>query len=347
MRTTGRVAVVLGLAVATLLFVSTPAYSQNFSDLDAAENVFEDFASGVAGALPLNSSIGLNWSSAHIGQTLGFPPRFGIGLTMGATTLPYSALKSAVDDLGADDLGDVPFAEALGLPIAGYTVDARIGGFILPFDIGLKVGGIPSGTSIPVPGLGSVDMDYLLLGGDVRYRVVEENLVLPTVSVGVGFNYLRGKIGVEGVLGDVEIASVAYDDGGSPQSVTVFLTDPALEFEWESKVLDFKVQASKDILVLTPYLGLGASYAWSEAGGGVRTRLEVDGGNETVRQAIIDQYDQFDTDGFGVSSSVQGFGVRTFGGFSFNVLIARLDFTLMYDFLGQNIGATTGARIQL
>lgn len=334
---------VLGLAVAALLFVSAPAYSQDFSDIDAAEKVFEDFASGVAGALPLNSSIGLNWSSAHIGQVLGFPPRFGIGLTMGATTLPYSALGSAVDDLGASDLKDVPFAEVLGLPIAGYTVDARIGGFILPFDVGLKVGGIPANTSVPVPGLGTVDMDYLLVGGDVRYRVVEERGPLPTVSVGVGFNYLRGKIGIDGVLGDVTIQSVETSEG----TVDVLLEDPSLEFEWSSRVLDFKVQASKDILILTPYLGLGASYAWSEAGGGVRTRLNVDGGTEEQRQAVIDEFDQFDTDGFSVASNVQGFGLRTFGGFSVNVLIARLDFTLMYDFLGQNIGATTGARIQL
>ncbi|MCA1754371.1 MAG: hypothetical protein LC641_06680, partial [Spirochaeta sp.] len=257
MKTTGRTLIVLGIAFAAFMAVSTPAYSQNFNDLDAAEAVFEDFADGMAGALPLNSAIGLNWSSAHIGQIMGVPPHFGLGLTMGATTLPYSALGSAVDDLGADDLDDIPFAEFLGLPLPGYTVDARIGGFILPFDVGLKIGGIPAGTSVPVPGLGSVDMDYLLLGGDVRYRVVEENALLPTVSAGVGFNYLRGKIGVDGVIGDVEIASVEYQDpnDGTQKTVDVFLTDPALEFEWSSRVLDFKVQASKDIFVLTPYLG--------------------------------------------------------------------------------------------
>ena len=347
MKKAGEILVLCGLVLALLAFTAAPAFSQEELNLKQIENVFDDFSDGMARALPLNSSIGLNWSDAYIGQLLRVPPNIGFGLTVGATTIPYAALKSAADDLGADLPG---FAEVLGLPMPGYTFDVRIGGIIWPFDIGFKVGALPDSDLFMPSGW---DLDYLLVGTDIRARVLQGRGPLPDVSAGVGFNYLRGEVSASGILGDITVAEIQYSDNEA-DTADVVLRDPALQLEWESKVLDFKVQASKRLFVLTPYLGLGASYAWSEAGGGVRTALDVEniqgtltGQEDAVRDAIRQEYPQFDSNGFAVSNSVTGFGLRTFGGFSFNVLIARLDFTLMYDFLGQNIGATTGARIQL
>ena len=42
-----------------------------------------------------------------------------------------------------------------------------------------------------------------------------------------------------------------------------------------------------------------------------------------------------------------GWAFRAFGGLSINLLIAHIDITGMYDFLGQNYGLTLGARVQL
>ena len=50
--------------------------------------IFQTFATAAASSLPLETSVGLNWSDAYIGQF----PHFGIGLTVGAATIPFSAV---------------------------------------------------------------------------------------------------------------------------------------------------------------------------------------------------------------------------------------------------------------
>ena len=119
----------------------------NFDYASQFENVFEGFAGGVAGALPLNSTIGLNWSDAYIGQLFEMPPHFGVGLTVGVSTIPYSAIVGVLDTFGIKgDLESEPgfqYIQQFGLPFPAYAFDARIGGFIFPFDLGFKFGFLP------------------------------------------------------------------------------------------------------------------------------------------------------------------------------------------------------------
>ncbi|GAB1484410.1 hypothetical protein MASR2M78_32280 [Treponema sp.] len=91
-------------------------------------------ADALATSLPFNSTIGLNWSDAYIGQIIALPPHFGVGIVGGATTIDAKDITSVLTDLGYAEisgLGDV-------LPIPAMAVEGRIGGFILPFDHGLR-----------------------------------------------------------------------------------------------------------------------------------------------------------------------------------------------------------------
>ena len=103
---------------------------------DELEASFSQFSTDVAESLPFASTIGLNWSDATVRSF----PHFGVGLTVGAVMIPAEAFTDLADVMGFD-LPDEITDSSIGVPLPGYTLEGRIGGLILPFDIGVKLGG--------------------------------------------------------------------------------------------------------------------------------------------------------------------------------------------------------------
>jgi hypothetical protein len=344
------------IVVVILLVVGFGAFAQSFS-FDTFQTGFQSFADAVANTLPFNASVGLNWSDAYIGQLLAVPPHFGVGVTVGATTIPTESISGVLTALNISLPAEVDQFTAYGIPIPAYTVDGRIGGFLLPFDIGVKVGYIPTGfieQQLGVP----IDVDYLLVGADVRFALLQENIILPSISIGAGYTFMKGAVSVPGVFGgNIDITSITPGDG---HTYALSLTDPALKFTWATNVIDLKVQVSKSLLIVTPYLGAGASYGISSAGGGVTSTLQmsVDGGPAAApTQAQIDAITAYlesqsltadlSSQGFLVQAAANGWSFRAFGGISLNILIVKLDLGAMYNFTSGSYGATLGLRVQL
>jgi len=145
-------------------------------------------ASTLSATLPFNSTLGLNWSDAYIGQLLGVPPHFGVGVSAGATTVQADEIKTLLTTLGVDT-GAFPRI----VPIPAAVAEARIGGFLLPFDIGVKGGYIPPDLGKTIKdATGGLNLDYLAAGADLRFALIKGNLLLPRVSLGVGVNYMKG-----------------------------------------------------------------------------------------------------------------------------------------------------------
>ncbi len=317
----------------------TGAFAVDYKDM---ANSFDQFSKDVSESLPFNSTMGLNWSDARV---RGFP-HFGIGLSVGATAIPEDTFKRLADNLGIAlpaELTDT----GLGIPVPGYTVDARIGLPFLPFDIGVKLGTVPEGI-VDTP---SLAMDYTLAGFDIRTPIVKQNLLLPAVTLGVGFNYLKSTIGTyvdTGIASSIDLSSVDSNLG------TLTFNDPEVAFTMETKVIDFKLQVSKKILIFTPYVGAGYSYGWSNAGGGVYADVEYDG--NPITQADIDAINAaFDDKGIDrpdlsvkkitVSSDNTGSTLRAFGGISVNLILLKLDLNGMYNVSTQSLGASVNARM--
>jgi hypothetical protein len=330
---------IMVLAMVMLLIpAALPLFAQ-ISDLDTFSSSFEDFSTEFARSLPMNSSIGLNWSDAYIGQLLPIPS-VGVGVTTGFTTIPIGALEDLVDDLGLDSgsaLGDIP---SLGVPLPGYAFDARVGGLFLPFDVGIKFGTIPD---IEV---GDVTFEYTNFGIDLRYALIEGSLILPKVSVGVGYNHLSGRVSAPMGIGDTTIDSVEYDG----TTYVLSLSDPDIEFDWSANIVDVKAQVSKQFLMIEPHFGLGASYGRAKTNAGFDTTVAVDQElPEGVTLADLGKAAGVDIEdkGIGVSSDVSPFAIRAFAGASLNVALFRLDLGGMYNFNTGALGATVGARVQL
>jgi hypothetical protein len=334
---------ILGILV-VLVFCAAGAFAQSFN-FTTFQGDFQTFATDIANALPFNASIGNNWSDAYIGQLIGVPPHFGVGVTAGATTIPYAAVEKLLGSLGVTLPSSLDFVKTYGVPIPAYTIDARIGGFLLPFDVGVKVGYLPPEALASMP----FQADYILAGGDIRYAILQDGL-LPGLSVGVGYTYMKGRVALPGVLsGPVTLTSFQFPDSSTH---TVGFTNPSLNFAWDTSVIDLKVQLSKSLLIITPYLGAGASYGISNAGGGLASSMTIDGLPAT--QADIDAINQatgqsmtLQNQSIIVKSSANGWAFRAWGGFSLNILVLKIDVNALYNFTSGSLGATVGARIQI
>jgi hypothetical protein len=325
-------------ALVMVVAALVPGFSQNLTDLQKG---VDDFSKSLAKSLPLNSSLGLNWSDAYIGQLLGPPPHFGVGVAAGVTTMDYDVINDLMDTLGSG----LPF-DLAKMILPGYAVEARVGGFILPFDAGLKVGILP-GLKLS----DDISLDYTNVGGDIRYAILKGNPLLPVVSLGLGLNYLRGGISTTVPTG---MSFSFTEPGGAAHTLAV--SDAELGFSWETTALDLTAQVSKSFVLVTPYLGLGANYAWSRAGYEVATELTYDGASMTSEELakLKDALSNagiagIDVDGAGFSSIIDnsGLGLRLFGGLSFNIAVIRIDLTALYGILSGDFGGTLGLRFQL
>jgi hypothetical protein len=327
---------VLGFVAGMALFGAVPLFPQNLADLQTAAG---KFSGALAQSLPFNAAFGLNWADAYIGKFLpSLPPHFGAGLALGYTTMDLGAFEELLNQFalpvpGRFDLGQMAFP--------AYVVEARIGGFVLPFDVGLKFGAFENWGNDP----GAVDC--LLAGGELRYAIMDGkgNLLLPNVSVGLGLNYLSGRFA--GSKSSLNLAS-----GGD----VLNLGNLEAGLQWEALALDFKAQVSKSFLILTPYAGLGASHAWSSAGYTVEAELSYNGApitpadegriNAALQNAGLEGVN-FNEKGFSTILKETGWSFRAFGGLSVNLALFRLDLTGLFNFPDRNYGVTLGARFQI
>jgi hypothetical protein len=326
---------VLGFVLGMAIFVTAPLFPQDLADLQKAAG---EFSGALAKSLPFNAALGLNWADAYIGMFFpGFPPHFGVGAALGYTTMDFAAFDKLLNQF---DLS-VPGGFNLGqMALPAYVTEARIGGLVLPFDVGLKFGAFEN------LGSSSASVNYTLLGGELRYALMDgkENLLLPNLSVAAGLNYLNGSFTKTG-------SSLSFS---IPQSADQLqLSNPKVKLQWETLALDFKAQVSKSFLIMTPYIGLGASHAWSSAGYTAEGTLSYpaalqDGNaiNTALKAAGVEGLD-FSGKGFSTSFEETGWSLRAFGGLSVNFALFRLDLTGLFNFFDGNYGVTLGGRFQI
>jgi len=366
---------ILCLFTVVILLLAIPAFSQTSSLSDLQQTV-DSFSDALAKSLAFNSTMGLNWSDAYIGKLIALPPHLGIGVTAGYTTMDFNSMNDLLD------MFNVSLPDSLnmgGFPLLGYTLEARLGGFLLPFDIGVKFGflNLNSDTLNGLLQTDNLNMDYMLVGADIRYAIIggKNNLKNSEknngkngeknegkkggkntskketspfkLSIGVGYNYLTGGIGMS-APGTTPLTFNFTDQANV--SHTLNIPAPQLGLNWQTQSLDFKVQASLKIAFVTPYIGAGASYAKSSAGYLVTSNITVDGNplDENTKQIIKNfGITNIDDNGFSQINEVEGWSFRAFGGLSINASFFKFDLTGMYDFINQGYGITFGIRFQI
>lgn len=343
-----------------VLSLSVGAFAQ-IPDLAPA---FTDLTNALNPALPVNATIGTPWSDAYIG---GFP-HFGVGLAVGITTIPMDSVGTILTAIKVDPTSIPGMDKVLdfGLPIPAAAVTARMGGFILPFDVGAKIGTIPDQFSDDVASFlpaGST-LNYFLTGADVRFAVMKEGRDFADVSIGFALDYLKGDVSLPL---NADPQSFSFTPPSTSDVYTIAMTSPTFFMQWSTIAADLNIQASKRILILTPYLGAGMTFGKPTLSTGLNASatLQVNSGTpttltdadlETLKGYYADtspeyaELDNFSTTGYAFSASetdwLDGMDYRVFGGLSLDILIVRVDLTASYNFVGKNFGATVGTRIQ-
>jgi hypothetical protein len=328
------------LVVAILALLAAGAWAVDYA---AFQEGFQAFADGVADSLPIAATVGLNWSPAYIGQF----PHFGIGASVGGMFLPYETVKPIVDTLGVES--SIPAQlRTYGIPFPTIAAGARLGGFGLPFDLGFKFGMIPESAKDLFSD--KITADYFLIGGDIRFPVLKGHGLVPTLSIGGGYTFLRGRIGINDVASGetIDITTLMTNAGyAGAQSLTI--TDPDLVFQWDTHTIEAKAQASWNLFILTPHLGIGAAYGISNAGGGLFSTLTYSGPYDmaTVQSVFASYgYPVPSATGIEVVSAANGWSFWVYGGTAINIFFLKLDLSAMYNLVNCDYGASVNVRLQ-
>ena len=193
--------------------------------------------------------------------------------------------------------------------LPSFALEGRIGGFILPFDIGFRGGMLPKTT------LKGIGINFLNFGADIRYSLLKDKLVMPGISLGIGYYHTSGAISY--MFNPAQLATVEIPAGYG-------VDDQELKIDFATNVIEAKAQVSKNLIFVTPYLGAAVSMAMTES-----------------TYKLINETNNVST------KNKPTTGVRVYGGTSFNVMILKIDVSGMYNVLSKNWGANLGLRVQL
>ncbi len=330
------------LLVALVAASLAPAQTVDFTTF---QTDFATFAGAVAGTLASTaSSAGLSWAPAYIGQF----PHLGIGISAGAGLIPYSAVKPVFTTLGVTLPSQLDFLQQYGIPLPAAAIDARIGGFGIPFDIGLKVGYLPPEAKSL---LGSVNLDYLLAGVDFRLALLKDQGLTPALSVGVGYTYFKGALGLPGILPSATTVDITQmmNYAGYSGTHTLSFSNPDFTFDWQSNVIEGRVQLSKQLLFFVPNIGLSAAYGISSAGGGISSTMTYTGSATTAQMQqvfVANGYPAPTSQGFSIVKAADGWSFKVYGGVDIALLFLNLDVSANYNILTQSLGGGVNLRVQ-
>ncbi len=287
---------------AAIALFSAFAQGHSFSEVSSGMN---GFALSLDKTLP-NAVVQQNvYADAWIGKFFpSAPPHFGFGAEFGVAKFDLSPLKGVADIFG---ISAVP--KTFVFPT--FTANARIGGLILPFDVGLSFMYIDLSKLRLVDGIG---IKYFNIGGDVRWAIFKGESAFPKLSVGGGFYLTKGDF--------------SFEKDGFNTSL-----------DYCVKTAFVSAQISKKFIFFTPYAGFRGIFSDSDIKWNWQVSPERAGAANytSVRAASGKQSSGF----------LDSFIPQVFGGFGLDISMMALNFGASWDFKNSIWSADVSVRFQL
>ncbi|GMO46964.1 MAG: hypothetical protein Ta2B_28790 [Termitinemataceae bacterium] len=303
----------------------------------------KDYSDDIGGAISSMSSIGLAWSKIYTGPLIDIPIHFGIGFSLGASTIKMQNIEPVANEImGAELNHDI--ADKLFLP--SYVLDFRIGGFrYVPFDLGVKWGYLPT---VPIMA-NDVKYECLQFGTDIRFSLVQEWARIPAISLGAGLDYINGALTHDGQM-EIDVISGA--------------SETSLKFE--TYMITGKLGVSKTFFepFITIFAEFKAGVAFGKAGylfRGENLTVQTDAGAKQVIGSSADRrkieeflaaeqgQGAFTADKESISCLIDNFALtlNTCEGISFNFNNRTyLQLSVMFDFATLEYGGSFSFRYQ-
>lgn len=300
-------------------YVNIKKYIPTDSPFTVAEDGLNDFCDDLADVIPNSQTQQNVYAEAWIGKLFpGF--HFGAGVNAGVSALDVSTLKDAALALGVDDVKDIN--DTLVFPT--ITVDARLGGIILPFDIGVTAMSIDTSKMDSVDkAIDPVAIDFFTLGADIRYAIFQGGFMRPKWSVGAGFYYTKGGVDV-----DDDTAKASLD--------------------FKSTTFMVNTQASIKLLCLVPFIGGRALFSKTS----VDWKVNADWASIIAKEGDTYYDGVADALKWGIlpssfSGSSSGFSVypQVFGGIGLDLLFLNLTVSGSYDIASKIPSAAVSVRV--
>ena len=291
----------LSLFAAGALF-STFAQEHGFDEVDLC---LDGFASSLEKTLP-NAAVQQNvYADAWIGKFFpSAPPHFGFGAEFGVAKFDLSPLK---DVAGIFGISAIP--KTFIFPT--FTANARLGGVILPFDLGLSFMYIDLSKLRLVDGIG---VNYFNVGGDFRWAIFKGEGAFPKLSVGGGFYYTKG--------------GFSFEKDGFDTSL-----------DYSVKTAFFSAQISKKFIFFTPYAGFRGIFSDSDIKWNWKVTSELAGDSNYTGALAVS--------GKKSSGFFGSFMPQVFGGFGLDISMMALNFGASWDFKNSIWAADVSVRFQL
>lgn len=253
-----------------LILMGSVLLSSGFASEPNVNNSFDSMIETFRNYTPENTSMLLTQPEAYIGKFFpAFPPHFTAGISVSGTFLDTSFLKDAVSAISDEISSDLSDAEnsvsissnfdAFGkIPVPTMALNARLGGILLPFDIGVSAISTFNGLNDKnINDYYTLDLEYTSVGADLRYEILQEGKIFPSASVGVGYIYTQRKIGLNGNYK----ASYKISETEKTEDIATKIST-----ELKTHSLYVSLQASKKIALITPFAGLRLFFNAAEYG---------------------------------------------------------------------------------
>ena len=288
--------------------------------VDGLNDFIDDLDDSIVNTQPLQNV----WAESWIGMLIP-NVKFGFGINAGVAAMDVSSLKDAASALAIDEAEDLN--DTLVFPTA--TADLRVGGFILPFDVGFTISSFDSSKIGALDdAISPCEFDYFSIGGDLRYCILNTGtkLVHARISLSGGGYYTKGSV------------KVADKDS----------SDSSASLDFNSTTLFLGAQANAKIFCFVPFVGGRVAFAKTKVKWTAHAdwlNILEDDANGYIAKAV--QYNILPSDFEDESEAEWTLHPQVFGGIGIDLLFVDVTVSASYDFAKQIPGAVASVRLSL
>ena len=289
--------IIFMILVSVFCFSSFAIEPKDFNT-NTIEEGLNDFTFSLTKTAPSTVSQQNMWASAYIGQLLDLPPHLGGGISIGMAQLKADGIATVLNEMGFT-------YDVKNLFLPTLTFDARIGGLLFPFDLGVHGMMIKNPLEFNIQET-VFSIDYGTVGADIRIPLTKQETILPNLSLGFGYAYSKGNAGIS-VQEETANISAGY----------------------ESQILQATFQISKKIAIIEPFAGVRATlssnkrnWTWNYDG----TKLLDDQTKEQLSEEeqnllkLGNSFDSGDWSGFAINKEDPNYTAQIFAGIGFDFL---------------------------